>query len=835
MKRTLYILLSLVCMLSACSKDEGGFVKDEFGRISQTVTIPSGMPDNIAVFTNRWNQSAEDQYYTGVQTGVPASVRPDGTYGFTFNAVEEAGAYNYFFLSPYKSTLTRSIYEGNSVVKARLFSVQYPSAEGIDANYDYKIGVNAENVGPGEKITCQEWKSIVSKFCLNLSDPENILEGNNLSAVTLKFDESADANVAGMFMTRHSSKIEECGFIGVDQNACGKGISLLYPSGLQPVSGIYPLHFATLPCSVAAGTKGVLSVSTPAKTVSFEFTLDSELLLESDAQMSMTIDRTRPEFTEKATQIQFFTSLQTNTIPLAQTTAAGETYKWGFSSCARYKDEYGLPVALKMVQNSSISLPHPEGKIITSLKVYTHEASYNSPLNDSYFILKNMGKPQQTLPCGHYNSSLYDGGCYEFAGLDDKMSKLSLAVEFSDEGVHHMIPISAVLMELENGEYKEDTSGEIDYYELYKNGDEIVIGDMTISLAKNGEAKLIKPSNLTYANMNDGGVYILDDSEGQTAFPDFGTTATTKTIASKDNLILIGRYGNSGIQTCLKHCELRMNSPYAVTFFNLKLSYVPANNTSSQYAFARNSNDANHSTLRFVDCYMDYSTLVGTKTGYYLVFASNGANGYFENVIIDNCIVKMTSETGKTPVIYYNNKSRSGGTFVDEKITVRNSVICTAAPMNGYLIWSGNDRSYPTPFLSVDVQNCTFAGFHNEKGIFRASELQSLKVRNNVFYSETTASTYLWLIYSGTATEGNYLLNDNRLYNLADASKWKLYLQDNKIAPAESGNEMFSGVPFAAGYDISAGYVPVDPALVGTGVGASYETKRYITKPAVKE
>ena len=110
---------------------------------------------------------------------------------------------------------------------------------------------------------------------------------------------------------------------------------------------------------------------------------------------------------------------------------------------------------------------------------------------------------------------------------------------------------------------------------------------------------------------------------------------------------------------------------------------------------------------------MDYSTLVGTKTGYYLVFASNGANGYFENVIIDNCIVKMTSETGKTPVIYYNNKSRSGGTFVDEKITVRNSVICTAAPMNGYLIWSGNDRSYPTPFLSVDVQNCTFAGFHN--------------------------------------------------------------------------------------------------------------------------
>ena len=94
---------------------------------------------------------------------------------------------------------------------------------------------------------------------------------------------------------------------------------------------------------------------------------------------------------------------------------------------------------------------------------------------------------------------------------------------------------------------------------------------------------------------------------------------------------------------------------------------------------------------------------------------------------------------------------------------------------------------------------------------------------------------YLWLIYSGTATEGNYLLNDNRLYNLADASKWKLYLQDNKIAPAESGNEMFSGVPFAAGYDISAGYVPVDPAVVGTGVGASYETKRYITKPAVKE
>ena len=818
-------------MTVSCNKEEGGFVTDEFGMTDRTVTLPAEMPYEVAVFYNEWNPSSDDQYFTGVQAPVAAVEGMDGQYSFSYAALDGVQAYNYYFLAPYKTTLTRSIHSGNSAVKARVFSVQYPSAEGYDLNYDYMIGTNVENADASATLSSDEFKRIVSRLLVKIEDPENILEGKPLNIATLTFDDVDQGSLAGMFLTRHSANLENCGIMGVDENACGNGISLLYPEGLLASSGAYSLYYATLPCQIVAGTNGHLDLSTPDKTVSFDFVLDSLVDLNAPSELTVSISRSKEKFTEKTTQVQFFSSLVNNTIPLSQTTTSGSVNKWGFSSCARYVDEHGLPTALKMVQNSSITLPKPQGQILKSLRVYTHEDSYNSPLNDTYLILKNMGKPLQTVSCGHYNSDLYSGGCIEFAGLDNKMSKLTMAVEFSDEGVHHVFPVSAVLFETEAGEYKEDESGEIDYYETYMGGDEIVIGDMTISLAKNGDPKLIKPEKLTYQMMSDGGIYILDDSEGHTATPDFGT-ATTKSVAAKDNLVIIGRYGNSGIQTCVDLCELRMNSTYSVTFFNVKLTHVRANNTKSQYAFARNSADANHSTLRFVDCLMDYRNLVGTSTGYYLVFASNGANGYFDNVIIDNCIIHMTSETGKVPVIYYNSKSRTGGTFVDECIKVSNTVICTDAPVNGYLIWSGTDRSTATPFLSVDVQNCTFSGFYNDKAVFRAGELKSLKVKNNVFHTETTADSFGWMLYSGTADDTKYVLENNCFYNTGEEAKWKLFNSSNMITPAQSGNILAVGSPFVAGSDSAAGYVPVDESIAGKGVGATYDTKKFIKTEA---
>lgn len=827
MKKSVYILSVFVGMMVSCNKEEGGFVTDEFGMTRRVVTLPSEIPSDVAVFYNEWTPSSADQYFTGVRGPVVAIEDEDGHYSFSHTALDGVQSYNYYFLSPYKKTLTRSIFDGNSVVKARVFSVQYPTAEGYDPNYDYMTCANVENADAAATLSSMEFKRIVSRLAVKIVDPENILEGKPLNIATLTFDNIDEGTLAGMFLTRHSANMEQCGILGVDTNACGNGISLLYPNGLQASSGTYLLNYSTLPCRILAGTSGHLDISTPDKTVSFDFILDAPVDLNAQAELTVSISRSKEKFAEKTTQVQFFTSLANNTIPLSQTTTSGSTNKWGFSSCGRYVDEYGLPVALKMVQNSSITLPKPQGQILKSLRIYSHEDSYNSPLNDTYLILKNMGKPLQTVSCGHYNSDLYSGGFIEFTDMDDTMSKLSMSVELSDEGVHHIFPVGAILFATEAGKYREDQSGEIDYYETYMGGEELLIGDITISLAKNGEPKLLKPENLTYQMMSDGGIYILDDSEGQTVRPDF-ETATTKSVAAKDNLVIIGRYGNSGIQTSLDLCELRMNSAYSVTFFNVKLSYVRANNTKSQYAFARNSSDANHSTLRFVDCVMDYRNLVGTSTGYYLVFASNGANGYFDNIIIDNCIIHLTSETGKVPVVYYNNRSRAGGTFSDECIKVSNTVICTDAPVNGYLIWSGTDRSTSTPFLSVDVQNCTFSGFYNDKAVFRAGELKSLTVKNNVFHTETSAPSYGWMLYAGAEDDTRYVLENNCFYNTGDQPYWSLFNPSNLITPVQSGNIIGIGSPFVAGSDSAAGYVPVDESIAGKGAGASYDTKKYI-------
>ena len=213
MKKAAYLLLPFICMVLSCSKDEGGFAKDEFGRISQTAYLPAGMPDNVAVFHNEWNPAAEDQYYTGVQAPVPASMQQDGSYSFSYPALPSVQAYNYYFLSPYKTTLTRSIHKGNSAVKARVFSVQYPSSEGIDGNYDYRIGTNAENVKSDDRLSCSGFKGIVSSLLVKVSDPGNVLEDEPLNVATITFESITEGALAGMFLTGHSSHIEDCGII----------------------------------------------------------------------------------------------------------------------------------------------------------------------------------------------------------------------------------------------------------------------------------------------------------------------------------------------------------------------------------------------------------------------------------------------------------------------------------------------------------------------------------------------------------------------------------------------------------------------------------------------
>ncbi|MEG1700658.1 MAG: PL29 family lyase N-terminal domain-containing protein, partial [Alistipes sp.] len=110
-----------------------------------------------------------------------------------------------------------------------------------------------------------------------------------------------------------------------------------------------------------------------------------------------------------------------------------------------------------------------------------------------------------------------------------------------------------------------------DYYTKYQAGENIVIGDLTISLATYGAAKSVKPSALTKEVLSAGGVIFVDNSDPT----DLAVTLDGTSINLGEKFVLIGQYATSD-QPQITTPELRCK--YDAAFKNVHLIAAAATN-----------------------------------------------------------------------------------------------------------------------------------------------------------------------------------------------------------------------------------------------------------------
>lgn len=817
MKR--YILLTVLA-LASCSVE-----KEEKDLGSDVPKEISGVADGtLSVYCSPYVKALGDgQYLRGVDDPQTVEIK-EGVGNFTHAATDLAEAYNYYAVSPAHSSASSGVISGTTKIMLRMFAAQRPTAAAADPNYDYAVAT-AWNVGRGETVRFQDPEKLSARLDVRISDPSGVLGGRALRSVSVSFG-TLEKPLTGIFYV-------ECGkdgssICGFEKLAGASELTAVYSSALESVSGSYTVHFHALPSTVPAGTEASVKVCTDNASLVFNATVTKDTPVGINGS---TVEFAIPTEASAEVKESFFQDFSTLgfTLPSKLRTTDGDEKEWNFSNCMARQAGSGLLPSLKLTHNSTVVLPKVPGKHYTSVRLYAHEDTFCSMSMSATVTSLDQGAEDLIRDFGYFAGGIREGGYLQFDGLDNYAS-VAFAVSFSDAGSNHNMLVSAIEADLADGEVKPGhlADGVLDYYTLYNEGEDIITVDgLTVNKETWGEATLLSPEEVTYDNLKKyAGVIFIDDPNGISIDLDHGT-ATTKDI-SGGNKVIAGRYGGNGKQPNLKIIELRQNKAEEWNFFNVKIT---SKATTSQYGFARNSSDATCGKLRFINCFLDYSATQISTSNFYLIYTGNSTNGYFSEIMFDNCVVRMLCKGGKSPhLVCNNNKSRNKE---DERIYINNTVIYADEMAAGSIAFIGTSASCTTPKLNIVVKNSTVYNIYNTNALVRAGNLASCNVEGNLVfadYSGTTLSTSkMWWLYAGTADDAKYRMVNNRFYRIGAGSNavWTPVNTSSAVKPFQENNEITDGNPiFAIDYD--HGYLPVNTAVLGTDYGATYDTKIFI-------
>lgn len=816
-----YLLIPVLALAAACSDK----ISEDLTSDLQKKIVSGELSGPVSVYCSPYvGTLGADQYLRGV--GDPVSVTlMDGEGEFSHSSEDCAKAYNYYIVSPAHSSASSGVIGGTTKVMLRMFPLQHPSAGGADPNYDYSIAT-ALNVARNDAIHLSGPTNLTSKFDLRLSDASGVLKGESLRAVSVSFGK-LDEPLAGIFYVECSA--DGASICGSEKLASSSELTAIFEAPLAAAGGTYDIHFNSLPSRIPQGTEATIKVNTDTLSYSFTAAVASDIVLGgTEAVLPVSI----PEDVEKKTAccyIQDFSTLG-YTLPSKLKATSGDENVWNFSNCMARQSDFGLSPALKLSHNATVTLPTIKGKHYKSVRLYAHEETYCSMSMSAVVTSLDQGAEDLIRDFGYFAGEMRDGGYVQFDGLD-KYASVAFVFTFPDAGSNHSVLLSAIEADLADGEVKPGhlPDGVIDYYETYNNGEDIITVDgLTVNKEIFGEATLLEPGEVTYDKLKTlTGVIFINDPNGITIDLDHGSS-TTKDISGGDDKIIAGRYGGAGKQPNLKIIELRQNKAEGWTFFNLKLT---SKATGSQYGFARNTSDVTCGQLRFVNCFLDYSAMQISATNFYLIYTGNSTNGYFSEIMFDNCVVRMLSKGGKSPHLVYNgNKSRNKDS---ERIYINNTVVYADELAPGSLAFIGNDASCNTPKLSVVVRKSTLLNIYNTNAIIRSGNLASCLIEGNlcfVDYSGTTfATSKMWWLYSGTADDTLYRMTDNRFYRLGAGANqvWTPVNTSSVVKPYTENNETVDGNPILE-TDYDHGYLPINTAVLGTDYGAAYDTKDFI-------
>jgi len=417
--------------------------------------------ESMTVYFNQYDESASDQFSTNKIFRAEGVAEPSGNgmYSFYHAPISGAEKYDYYFLCPHHITTSSSR-------QARLFPLQFPGADTFDPNYDFLIGKPVIGNAVSESAEISRFKRITAPVRIILEDKDRLLNGEDLMSLTISFD-GFQGRVTGFFSADLGDSHDAAKITYWSQTTVGNAVTALFPEGQKPSGNIYTVWMSVSPFRFEAGQKITFTATGRTRTVTgqTEAASSGEMSAEKLNSLKLVASSTS-EITYSVFQ-DFSLCTSTADVPHA---GDGMDYAWGFSGISPYKTagKYGMHGGVTLKTNSSVlSIPEIEGKVIKSIRVYSHEETYASSSVTCVANIKSNGTLISSKSINPYGGDVRNGGYVEFSGLEEK-ENLTFDVTSSDGSTSHIVPVSAIVMEVTDAESYRKAVDCYDYPDGYR-------------------------------------------------------------------------------------------------------------------------------------------------------------------------------------------------------------------------------------------------------------------------------------------------------------------------------------------------------------------------------
>lgn len=417
--------------------------------------------ESMTVYFNQYDGSVSDQFSNNKIFRAEGVALPSGNGMYTFSHTPISGAekYDYYFLCPHHITTSSSR-------QARLFPLQFPEKDTFDPNYDFLIGKPVIGNAISESAVVNGFKRITAPVRILLEDQDGLLDGEDLMSLTVSFD-GFSGRVTGFFSADLGDTYDAANITYWSQATVGNAVTALFPEGQKPSGKTYTVWLSVTPFQFNAGQKITFTATGRTRTVTGQIQTASSGEMSAEKLNSLKLVVTSLSRMTYSVFQDFSLCTSTADVPQA---GDGKDYAWGFSGISPYKTagKYGMHGGVTLKTNSSVlSLPEIEDKVIKSVRVYSHEETYASSSVTCVANIRSNGTLLSSKSINPYGGDVRNGGYVEFSGLEEK-ENLTLDVTSSDGSTSHIVPVSAIVLEVADAESYRKTVDCYDYPDGYR-------------------------------------------------------------------------------------------------------------------------------------------------------------------------------------------------------------------------------------------------------------------------------------------------------------------------------------------------------------------------------
>ena len=652
-----------------------------------------------------------------------------GSKSYQFTEPEASRGCSWHSLTPYAYS-TSQVISDSSALSITVSPVQNPLANSFDPAFDYMIGkpFTVENYGDAATSASVEgFKRLLAPLKFNIT---GLGDGEKIFVASMSLSQTPAASQANDGMTGRmyvgfGEDISANRIAYSESGAKGNGISAVYASGLEALSGSWPVWFIVNPISIEAGTEITAVVSTQDSTYARTITLANGGSVRTDKINVINIDIKGDGYASEESVTTVFTNASAIGASPSIAASDGKSYTWAFSNSSNLWDPASkdngsdLSKALNLTSRTA-TLPTMEGKYVTKAYVVSHAANNlsGSDANSSYLTLKS-GETE----LGRYGFNLCSTTSYPanicgtggVAGIAlpegyDTMEGMTLSGASRN---HFISAVTLCIVDGSEATSAEEATGN-DLYQEFLDGKKITINGVAYHKTTH-TCDLIEMGDATAApsDLNKAGVHFI------TGTLTLGTGSNIQ-FSNNTDVVWIGRYQDAAPSITANQLKLGSTS---LTCRNVSLT------STNGTAFIVNNNSPNGGSSVVLD-----RCTVTTPGG---VIRDANATYPIATVSVSNCSVTY----GAKGVIFLNSKTADSNSATSYVLT--GNAFTGPETSCAFLDLISGGSAYNPSDLEIAVTGNTFTDCFSATALCSFNTIKKISFDGNTLIASPTAACYV--------------------------------------------------------------------------------------------